>query len=138
MKWEFKSRFNVRSVMDMTPLIDLSFTLLIFFILTYHASQGRVTSIVVNLPSAVKSGTHNEGQLVVSVSEKNEIFVNDTKFEEKALLDEFRKRKETLQKDTNVLIRGDRNANYETIVKVMDLLNQAGIPKFTLATIKGK
>jgi biopolymer transport protein ExbD len=136
-KWEFKSRFSLRSAMDMTPLIDLSFTLLIFFILTYHASQGRVTSIVVNLPAAAKSGMH-EGELVVSVSSKNEIFLNDTKFEANSLLNEFKKRKETLPKDTNVLIRGDRNANYETIVKVMDLLNQAGIPRFTLATIKGK
>ncbi len=124
--------------MDMTPLIDLSFTLLIFFILTYHAGQGRVTSIVVNLPTAVKSGSHEDNKLVVSVSDKNEIFLNDTKYEVNTLLDEFRKRKDTLQKDTNVLIRGDKNASYETIVKVMDLLNQAGIPKFTLATIKAK
>jgi len=37
-----------------------------------------------------------------------------------------------------VIIRGDRNANYETIIAVMDILNQAGIPRFTLATVKPK
>lgn len=40
--------------------------------------------------------------------------------------------------DGAVIIRGDKKSSYETIVKVMDYLNQAGIPKFTLTTVSSR
>ncbi|MFW5771018.1 MAG: ExbD/TolR family protein, partial [Spirochaetota bacterium] len=77
------------------------------------------------------------GEMVVSINEKNEIYINDVKYDVEALQEEFKKRKETLG-DNAVIIRGDRKADYEKIVKVMDLLNRAGIPKFTLSTVKSR
>jgi biopolymer transport protein ExbD len=135
MEWKFKSRFQYRSIIDMTPLIDLAFSLLIFFMISYNASQGRMSSIVVNLPQAVQSGQYREVDTVISVTDKNEIFLNDKKLEFQSLAGEIENRKEALKTGT-VIIRGDRKADYETVVKIMDHLNRAGIPKFTLATIK--
>jgi biopolymer transport protein ExbD len=137
MDLKLKSRFQYRSIMDMTPLIDLSFTLLIFFMISYNASQGKMSSIVVNLPRAVQTGEHRTGDIIVSITDKDEIFINDVRHNINSLPDEFAKIKKSL-KDGTVVIRGDRKSNYETIVRVMDLLNQAGIPKFTLAAIKSK
>ncbi len=119
----------------MTPLIDLAFSLLIFFMISYNASQGRVSSIVVNLPRAIQTGEYREGNTIISINNKNEVFINDAKFSIKNLSREIESRKEKMKKGT-VIIRGDRKANYETIVKIMDYLNTSGIPKFTLATIK--
>lgn len=121
----------------MTPLIDLSFSLLIFFMISYSASQGKLSEIVVNLPSAVQTGAYKQGSVVISVNDKNEIFLNDKKQNLDNLLSEMKGRKNSL-KDQAVIIRGDRKSNYETIVKIMDILNQSGIPKFTLATVKPK
>lgn len=135
MEWRFKSRFQYRSVIDMTPLIDLAFSLLIFFMISYNASQGRVSSIVVNLPRAIQTGEYREGNTIISINNKNEVFINDAKFNINVLPREIENRKEKMKKGT-VIIRGDRKSNYETIVKIMDYLNRSGIPKFTLATIK--
>jgi biopolymer transport protein ExbD len=137
MNTKLKTRFQYRSLMDMTPLVDFSFSLLIFFMMSYHSSEGKISSIAVTLPKATQSVTHDKGNIVVSINDKSEVYINDVKYDINMIINEFKKIKSTNQ-DSVVIIRGDRKANYETIVKVMDNLNQAGIPKFTLATIKSK
>jgi biopolymer transport protein ExbD len=135
MELKLKTRFQYRSIMDMTPLIDFAFSLLIYFMMTYNADAGKLSSIIVNLPNAVKAEDAKISDLVVSINEKNEIYINDNKYKEDMLVSEFVKMKSKFKLRT-VIIRGDKKTNYDTIIKVMDSLNQAGISKFTLATIK--
>ena len=135
MEYKFKTRFQYRSIMDMMPLIDFAFSLLVYFMMTYNADAGHLSSIVVNLPRANKVQDFHDTGFTVSVNEKNEIFINDKKHDPESLIDEFKKLKPTL-KDGTVIIRGDKQAKYNTIIKVMDDLNQAGIKKFTLSTLR--
>jgi biopolymer transport protein ExbD len=137
MAWRLKSRFQHRALIDMTPLIDLAFSLLIFFMISYNASQGMLSSIIVNLPSAVQTGSHRHGNYIISVTERNEVFINEKKLSAGDMRPEIKKIKENLG-DGAVIIRGDKKSSYETIVKVMDYLNQAGIPKFTLTTVSSR
>lgn len=130
---QVKSKLGYRSLIDITSLVDMTFLLVAFFMVT--SSFGSVSSITVHLPKAVQSGQMQHANMVISINEKNEVYINDVKYPLGDLLHEFRKRKESV-KDKVVIIRGDRDANYETIITVMDLLNQAGIPRFTLATVK--
>ena len=132
---KFKTKFQYRSVMDMTPLIDFAFSLLIYFMMTYNANPGKLSSIMINLPKAVKAADVQKGDMVVSVNEKNEVYIDDVKVDLNRLLAELTKRKESLNQGT-VIIRGDKKTNYDTMVKIMDDLSQAGIAKFTLATVK--
>jgi biopolymer transport protein ExbD len=135
MEYKFKTKFQYRSIMDMVPLIDFSFSMLIFFMMTYNADPGKVSSIIVNLPKAVQVAASKSSDIVISVNAKNEVYINDVKYDLNRVLNELKKRKQSLTQGT-VIIRGDRLSNYETIVKVMDYLNQAGLPKFTLSTVK--
>jgi len=129
---KFKSKLQHKALIDITSLIDLVFLLVAFFMVT--SSLGSESSITVHLPKAVQTGQHKSGNVVVSINEKNEVFVNDRLFSKKSILNEFKRLKPGM-KDSTVVIRGDKKANYETIVFIMDKLNQAGIPKFTIATI---
>ena len=133
MAFKFTRHFEYKALIDITSLIDLVFLLVIFFMVT--SSLGSESSITVHLPKAVQSGDYEQSKMVISITESNEIFINDVKFSQESLLEEFKKRKTSL-KDATVIIRGDRKSNYETIVKVMDDLNRAGIPKFILSTVK--
>jgi len=133
MSVKFKTRFQQRAQIDITSLIDLVFLLVAFFMVT--SSLGTQSSITVHLPKAAQTGTYNNSEMIVSIDKENNVYINDVKHDIKSLVDEFKKRKEGL-KDSTVIIRGDRKANYDIIIKVMDYLNQAGIPKFTLSTIK--
>ncbi len=129
---KFKSHYQRRTQIDITSLIDLVFLLVAFFMVT--SSLGSSSSITIHLPKAVQTGAYNRSDLIVSVDEKNNVYLNDVKYDTNSLISEFKKRKQGL-KDGTVVIRGDRKANYEVIVKIMDYLNRAGMPKFTLSTI---
>jgi biopolymer transport protein ExbD len=135
MEIKLKTRFQYRSIMDMTPLIDFAFSLLIYFMMTYNADAGKLSSIAVNLPSAVNVQSPRDGNVTVSINEKNEVYINDMKCGMDKLLTELQKVKKTLKQGA-VIVRGDKKSNYDTIIKVMDTLNQAGLHKFTLAAVK--
>jgi biopolymer transport protein ExbD len=134
-RFNFKTRFKYKAHIDITAMIDLVFLLVAFFMVT--SSLGKVSSISINLPKANQTANRASGNVIISVNKKNDIYVNDVKIEEKSLLNEFKSKKKQYKIST-VVIRGDKNANYETIIKVMDLLNQAGISKFTLSAIKSR
>ena len=131
--FSFKSRHTHRAQIDITSLIDLVFLLVVFFMVT--SSMSSESSITVHLPRAVQSGEYKDTGVVISVTKGNEIYVNDRKVEKHRLLKKLMEMKDRI-KDETVVIRGDRKSNYETIVKIMDDLNRAGIPKFTLSTVK--
>lgn len=130
---KIKSRYKHRALIDITSLIDLVFLLVAFFMVT--SSLGSESSITVHLPRAVQSGEYKPGTMVITVNEKNEVFIDDAKIENQMILSELKGRKESL-KDGAVIIRGDRKSSYETIVSIIDKLNQAGIPKFSISAIK--
>jgi biopolymer transport protein ExbD len=130
---KLKSRYKHRALIDITSLIDLVFLLVAFFMVT--SSLGSESSITVHLPRAVQAGDYRPGNIIVTVNENDEVFIDDVKIDKNMLLAEFKGRKETL-KDGTVIIRGDRKSSYETIVSIIDKLNQAGIPKFSISAIK--
>ncbi len=130
---KLKSRYKHRALIDITSLIDLVFLLVAFFMVT--SSLGSESSITVHLPKAVQAGDYKPGNIIITVNENDEVFIDDVKIGKDVLLAEFKGRKETL-KDGTVIIRGDRKSSYETIVSIIDKLNQAGIPKFSISAIK--
>ena len=133
MGFKFKSRLEHKATIDITSLIDLVFLLVAFFMVT--SSLGSESSITVHLPKAKQSADYTGSSLVISVNSKNEIYLNDVRYKSDSLVDEFLKRQKSLS-DSTVVIRGDRKSDYEVIVDIMDKLNRAGIPKFTLSTVR--
>ena len=131
MALKFKTRLEHKAVIDITSLIDLVFLLVAFFMVT--SSMGSESSITVHLPRAVQAGDYKKGNVTISIKENNGIFINDEAVAKDNLLDEIKSRKEQMDSGT-VVIRGDRMASYETVVFIMDTLNRAGVPKFTIAT----
>ncbi len=130
---KFKRNLQHKALIDITSLIDLVFLLVAFFMVT--SSLGSESTITVHLPKAVQSGEYKKNKLIISVDKENKIFVNDKPYKREGLLKELKERRKTNSKLT-VVIRGDKRADYDTIVSIIDYLNRAGIPKFTLSTVK--
>lgn len=131
----FKTRFKHKAHIDITAMIDLVFLLVAFFMVT--SSLGEKSSIAINLPTARQTREYSSGNVVVTINSKNKIFINDVHVKENKFLEVINKRKNEFKKST-VVIRGDKKSQYDTIIKVMDYLNQAGISKFTLSAIKSQ
>ena len=130
-KIKLTSRREFRSLIDITPMIDLVFLLVIFFMVT--SSLGKISSINVNLPRADKSDENITGEAVVSINKDNEIFFNDVKVDSSKIQEEAGKLADFKGK---IIIRADKESNYESVVSVIDALNKKGVKNFVLAAVK--
>jgi biopolymer transport protein ExbD len=114
---------------DIAPLIDMVFQLLIFFMLT--SSFVMQPGIKVNLPRAVTSEVVKYENLEVAISSENIIYINNkviTIGELKTLLKQAAKAK------GSILIKADRRASLGRIVEVWDMCRDLGITQINIAT----
>lgn len=128
------SKKEYKTLIDITPMVDLVFLLVIFFMLT--SSMGKLSSINVNLPRAEQSDERNEADVVISIDKDNQLYVDDEKTDIKSLLSKVSPRANT--DSGRILIRADKETDYETVVSVIDALNSSGIKNFVLGAVKSK
>ncbi|HBE04040.1 MAG: hypothetical protein A2096_05350 [Spirochaetes bacterium GWF1_41_5] len=130
---KFRKNLEPRLGIDMTPMVDIVFLLIIFFMIA--STYVKTSGIRVNLPEAVSSDSHPKNDLVISVNENGDIFLDDRK----VAMDSLQKllKEEKIKSGRSALIiKGDRNIRYKSLVLVMDRAKMAGIEKISLATGK--
>ena len=104
--------------LDMAPLIDVVFLLLIFFMLT---------SNFVFQPG-IKVSSEN---FVVTVTGQDLLFLNDQPI---TITELVSKLKEAYQEDRSLLLKADTNASLGRVVEIWDLCRELGIPQINIAT----
>ena len=114
---------------DIAPLIDVVFQLLIFFMLT--SSFIFQPGIKINLPKAVTSQIVGKQSVIITITDENLIY-----FEGKAVtIDELKQRLQSANlKEKPLLIRADKRARVGRIVEVWDLCRMLGISQVNVAT----
>lgn len=115
--------------LDIAPLIDVVFLLLIFFMLT--SSFTFQSGINVKLPKAVTSEVIKEENLTITITSENIIYLNGVIVTLKELNKELSK---ATNKKRPILIKSDRRASVGRIVDVWDLCRNLGIEKINIAT----
>jgi len=117
---------------DLTPLVDTVFLLLIFFMLS---SAFVITpGIKVELPKAAYERVFREKKEIrVSITRENRIYVDRKRVNLKELEKIFRERAKKAPQ-TMVIIRADSRALHGKVVEVMDLAKSAGLSKLAIAT----
>ncbi|OGW83220.1 MAG: hypothetical protein A3C47_01975 [Omnitrophica bacterium RIFCSPHIGHO2_02_FULL_51_18] len=118
-------------------MTDIVMNLFIFFFISfsllYTFNPHKESKIEVKLPEGKASeGAGAEGPLVVSVTQGNEIYIGKTRVLSTALKKELQLRAK-LAKSAGVLVRADKLASVDTLVKVLDASKQAGIQKLGVA-----
>jgi len=121
---------------EIVPLIDIVFFLLATFVMvSLSMVKGTRDAIRVSLPageSAATPGVKEEEPLVVFVTSGNEVFVGGRRVAASALKKEFASRAQTL-KSAGLVVKADKSASVEALVKVLDTAKQAGIRKLGVA-----
>lgn len=124
-------RSNKRNaLLDISPLIDVVFLLLIFFMVstTFRDEAG----LPLNLPSSVSRGLKKTDNVVVTISKKGDIYVGKTLTPPDKLAEVIRKQMAQAKKK-EVIIKADKSARYELVYRVMDASRQAGVESLSVA-----
>ena len=119
----------------LSPMIDMIFLLLVFFIVsTMYMSE--IKTIPIRLPVAQNSETVSKSNFEVTVKKDGVLYLEDNKIEMKQLVANAAAES---KRDAafSVIIRADGEANYKTVIKLMDELKGAGVTRFGLATDLG-
>ena len=130
---QFKKRQARKLNLDMTPLIDVIFLLLIFFMIS--TTFLSYDEIKIKLPEATtKTDKAMSGPIEITITLENKIYIANKLIDPKELLPVIKDQiKSTNQKD--LIIRADGQVFHKTVVSVMDVAKQAGIEKLSIATV---
>ncbi len=122
--------------LNLTPLLDVLFNLIFFFILatTIKESQAFLNVSLPYSEQAQETQKKPPSSLVIVVNDDNEILIQNSKVAINTLGDELKEMKKTGQIQ-QVLIRGDANAYHQTIVSVLDACAEAGLYKVSVEVI---
>lgn len=120
--------------MDLTPLIDVVFLLLIFFLVTSTFKKDEL-ALLLKLPKTEQgSGAEKKIEQLTIELASEEVAVNGKKSSMEELPSTFEK----AQKDTLINLRVDGDVKYTRLVKVLDLLQTNKLENISLITDKEK
>ncbi|MGA1931779.1 ExbD/TolR family protein [Arcobacter sp. YIC-464] len=119
--------------MDLTPLIDVVFLLLIFFIV---ASEFKKNETVLNLslPSSQSSTQMVKKEEIVIEISKDSLAYNTKEIDFQELEESLKQ----VDKKRALIVRIDKEVKYERVVKLLDLLNKLSLSNLLLVTKEDK
>ncbi|MFL0982384.1 ExbD/TolR family protein [Vibrio parahaemolyticus] len=130
MKRRYSSDSSNETAIDMTPMLDIVFIMLIFFIVT--TSFVKEAGLEVNRPTASSAQTVKKGNIMVAIGAAGDVWVDKRRIE----VDAVRANIERLRAespDGAVVIQADTEANAGVVVKVMDQIKMAGVESISIA-----
>lgn len=128
MKFKRESKINAGlRQMDIVPLIDCVFLLLIFFMLS--ASFVAVPGISIKLPEAVSAEKIDARLLTIVVSAENIIYLKDTPYTVDEVEEYLRR-----EKVNSIFIKADKNASLGPVVAIWDICKKLNISRIGIAT----
>jgi biopolymer transport protein ExbD len=116
---------------NITPMLDLAYVLLVIFIIMTTAS---VQGIKVNLPKASDTPSLAKPKTVaITITNDGKLFLNTVPVSFQELEDQLRQKK-AIDPDLPVVIKGDAEVQYKNVVDVLALLGKLDITQLGLVT----
>jgi len=119
------------SAIDLTPLIDCVFIMLIFFIVT--ASFVKEKGLDVNKPDApLVNKQENKSNILVMIDANNNIWISNRKVDIRSVRPNI-ERMHAENPEGSVVIQADKQSKNQLLVEIMDQSRQAGVYNIALA-----
>ena len=121
------------SEINVTPFVDVMLVLLIIFMV---AAPLLTVGVPIDLPESRAQQLNSETQpITISVRAGGQVFLQETEIPANELVAKL----EAIAKngyDERLYVRGDRDTDYGTVMRIMGALNQAGYRKIGLVTLQ--
>ena len=118
------------SDLDMTPMLDIVFIMLIFFVVT--TSFVKESGIDINRPSAETAEVKEHGNILVAINEAGQIWIDKRMVDIRAVRANI-ERLHAENPQGTVVIQSDADATTGILVKVMDQIRLAGVKNVSIA-----
>jgi len=118
------------STVDITPMLDVVFIMLIFFIVT--ATFVKEAGIDVDKPSAATAVVQEKASILIAIDADNNIWINRRQVDQRSVRSIIERLHAENPKGT-VVIQADRESKNNTLVRVMDASRRAGVYNIALA-----
>lgn len=130
---DFEGRARIHSHLDIAPLIDIVFLLLVFFMLTSTFIVPE--AIELELPESTSANVTDTQPIIVAMDKKTQLSLNGERIE----LKQLRKAIEALlkqDKTSAITLKTDAHTEVQQLLRVMDEIRLAGGSNVALATSK--
>jgi biopolymer transport protein ExbD len=118
------------SEINLTPMLDVTFIMLIFFIVT--SSFVKEAGIDVNKPAAATAETKERGNILVAITDTGQIWIDKRPVDVRAVRANI-ERLHAENPQGSVVIQADENSKNGLLVKVMDAAREAGVGNVSIA-----
>ncbi|MCY4426783.1 MAG: biopolymer transporter ExbD [Halieaceae bacterium] len=131
MRGQIQKAAEEEAEINLTPMLDVVFIMLIFFIVT--ASFIKEAGVEVNRPEASSSDPKENVNILIAITANDEIWMAGRRIDVRAV----RANVERLHAENPkgaVVIQADNTSTTQTVVKVLDASREAGVMDVSLAT----
>ncbi|MCS5635168.1 MAG: biopolymer transporter ExbD [Myxococcota bacterium] len=125
-----KAREDEEAEINITPMLDVVFIMLIFFIVT--ASFVKESGIDVNRPDAATATMKERGNILVAITDTNQIWIDRRQVDPRSVRANI-ERLHAENPQGAVVIQADKNSKNGLLVQVMDAARQAGVFNVSIA-----
>jgi biopolymer transport protein ExbD len=115
---------------DLTPMLDVVFIMLIFFIVT--SSFVKESGLDVNRPEAATAERKERGNILVAISPTDQVWIDRRQVDVRAIRAHI-ERMHAENPQGSVVIQADKNSRTGLLVQVMDAARLAGVENISLA-----
>ncbi|NVK37169.1 MAG: biopolymer transporter ExbD [Gammaproteobacteria bacterium] len=122
------------STIDMTPMLDIVFIMLIFFIVT--TSFVKESGVTVSRPSAETAAEDKKGNIMVAIKPNGEIWIDKRAVDVRSVRANVEKLRAE-SPESGVVIQADTDARTGILVQVMDQIRLAGVTNISIAADPG-
>ena len=121
---------NEENSLDLTPMMDIVFIMLIFFIVT--TSFVKETGVDINRPNAETAERDERGNILVAITANNEIWIDKRRVDLKAVRANIERLKIEYP-EGSVIIQADKESRSGLLVEAMDQIRLAGVQNISIA-----
>ncbi|TWU50764.1 Biopolymer transport protein ExbD [Rubripirellula tenax] len=131
-------RSNIASTLSLTPLIDVVFLLLIFFLVTseFEDEERRLNIVLPSATSAVPM-TGKPREVIIDVDAEGVIYLGGEVTSLEGLQGLLERAVASNPTNQTVVIRADRETAFQPVVSVMDICNRTGVTDYSVTTQEG-
>ncbi|GAA5315852.1 MAG: biopolymer transporter ExbD [Candidatus Pelagadaptatus aseana] len=122
-----------QNAIDLTPMLDVVFIMLIFFIVT--ASFIKEPGIEINRPEATTSELKKNASILIAITNNNEVWIDKQRIDIRAVKNRIERLYAENPKGT-VVIQADDEASIEVMTKVAQAANEVGVIDVSVSTEK--